>query len=241
MDRQAFIPLESSAKKCRVGGSRESVPLENFAKRCRVGGSRGRAPLESSAKRSSLTGFTLVEVLITTVIVAVISLAIYSSLAQGLSLYQRVRTGVPEEDVNIFFYKFNMDLKNSFVYQEQGFSGNEEEFSFWTLTPSRQFEAKTAGKVSYRFDPGSEILSRRVSDYSEVAEGSEPQDATYLGGVRMVRLAYYFFDEEKKEYEWRRECTEEDILPFAVRVEVALEDGVDDSVFTKTVFLPRAG
>ena len=53
-------------------------------------------------KKKHNNAFTLVELLIVTAMLAVISLAIYSTFSSGLKIWQRVSKPIPEEDLGIF-------------------------------------------------------------------------------------------------------------------------------------------
>jgi Tfp pilus assembly protein PilE len=68
-------------------------------------------------------GFTLVEMLIVAVTLSIVSLAMYAIFNNGLKIWQRVSSQIPESEVNIFFDKFSLDLKNTVRFSGIKFQG----------------------------------------------------------------------------------------------------------------------
>ncbi|MFC1807264.1 hypothetical protein ACFL0T_02720 [Candidatus Omnitrophota bacterium] len=165
-------------------------------------------------------------------------MAIYSSLSSGLRIWNRINIEVPEENVNILFDKLRVDLRNSFEYNGMIFSGGIEGVEFPTIVGSRQLGAKTVGRISYKYDSFARALKRVQRDYAQVYADKGGFEGYVLTGLRRIRFSYYSFDEQKREYIWKKEWAS-GFLPLAVRVEVEL-DRESDEKFVSTISLPVA-
>lgn len=102
------------------------------------------------------SGFTLIEVLIATVLFLSILICAGSGLFQGIRLYEKLISVSQDEKLAFFFERLTKDLKNSTDYSECAFSTNGTSVSFATLKNSGEvgenyFEARPV-KVTYRFD-----------------------------------------------------------------------------------------
>lgn len=186
-------------------------------------------------------GFTLIEMLIVTAIISVVALAIYTTLNNGIKIWQKVNRQLPEEDLNIFFDKFSLDLRNSFKFSGINFSGTIDTLEFPTLVNSPRLQKRTVGKLIYVYEPQNRILNRYQVDFAGVYSGeSNASSQQSLRNMRALKFQYYLYDEQKKEYLWQDEWSNEG-LPLAVRVELEFDDGKEIKKFTKTVGIPTGG
>lgn len=199
----------------------------------------------------SLMGLTFVEVLITCFMVALIGVAVYSSLNNGLKAWARVGQKLPEEDVAIFFDKFFNEVSNSFKYPRIGFIGNQTYFSFPTIITQREQYAdvpsRGVGRCAYNFNSGGNCLERAQETYSDIFEDRAPHFSCILSDVEAFALSYYFYDKEKEELTWSGEWPpvegkpQDANLPLAVRAEIAVSYGKKTYGYAKIVSLPLAG
>lgn len=171
--------------------------------------------------------------------VAVISLAIYSTFNNGLKIWQRLNQSLVEEDLDIFFDRFAFDLRNSFNFSGFNLLGEENKLEFSTFIDSARLNRNTVGKVIYFYDSQREILNRSPLDFAEVYEGIETYQPI-LRKVKSLKFEYYFYDEEKKEYCWEKTWSREK-FPLAVRVELEMANNEGLQRFTKTVNIPISG
>lgn len=188
---------------------------------------------------SQRAGFTFAEMLIVTVMMAVISLAIYAALSNGVRIWQRVNQNNPNEDLIIFLDKFSRDLRNSFKFTGISFIGEEDQLEFTTLVNSTNLKIKTVGKVSYRYSTTSETLIRQQKDFSQAYLGSNTPTQK-LDGVVSLQFKYYLFDTEIGEYYFTERWSKTQ-SPLAVRIELEFNDGTKNRKITKTVSLPVNG
>ncbi len=187
-----------------------------------------------------VAAFTLIEMLIVTAIISVVALAIYATLNNGIKIWQKVNRQLPEEDLNIFFDKFSLDLRNSFKFSGINFSGTIDTLEFPTLVNSLRLQKRTVGKLIYAYEPASRILNRQQMDFSAVYSDEDIPVQQSLKNVKSLRFQYYFYDKERKEYLWQDEWLKEG-LPLAVKMELEFDDGRETKKFTKTVGIPASG
>jgi len=181
---------------------------------------------------------TLVEILIVMALVSMVSLALYASLSSGLHIWQRVNTGVLEEDLNIFLEKFTQDIRSAFNFNGIAFSGGADRVEFATVVFSPRMNKASVGKVTYSYDAANYSVEREQRDYSENYAGSTGTARHSAKNVRFLGFWYYVYDGEKKEYSWLEECQG---LPLAVRMELGVRDGSQTLNFTRTADIMAAG
>ncbi|MBN1913543.1 MAG: prepilin-type N-terminal cleavage/methylation domain-containing protein [Candidatus Omnitrophica bacterium] len=196
--------------------------------------------LKKKSKPEKNFGFTFIEMLIVTVILSVISLAIYNTLNNGLKIWKRANQQFPHQDIYILFDKFSVDLSNAFSYQSIIFSGAEGSLEFATLVNSQELAKKTAGRVSYFYSNTLETLTRQQQDITQVYSNKDDPSPEIIKGIKSLRFQYFFFDTGTKRYIWDNSYSFPK-LPLAVKLELELEEGDVLQRFTRTVNIPSGG
>ena len=132
-------------------------------------------------KKKNNAGMTLIELLITTIILSVISTAIYASLNSGLKIWKRINQPLAHEDLDIFFDRFGRDLRNCARFTGLTFTGTQERVEFPAILPSPRFGGDVIGRVSYAYDPQAKPLpaSSRTSARS-IQEKNRPKHSRFL-------------------------------------------------------------
>ena len=184
-------------------------------------------------------GLTLIELLLVVGMCAVIAMASYGTLRNGITIWQRTLQPLTNEDLVIAFDKFAQDVKNAFNYSNLAFVGEPTRAEFVTLVDSSQLKVKTVGKVAYSFDEEIKALRRMKRDFSQVYSGNEEESAILLREVKRARFEYYFFDKAKNTYEWVSSWGES-ALPRALRLTLEVSDGKDYVEIARTVTIPAA-
>lgn len=198
--------------------------------------------LSKAANRKAKTnvGFTLIELLIASVIVSVISFAIYAGFNNGIEVWRRVNKELPAEDLNIFFDKFARDLRSSFNFMNINFSGKSTEMEFAVLINSPRLQKISVGKVIYYYDYAKGALNRQQKDYSHIYSNENGITRQVLKNIKSLRFRYYSYDAQKKEYFWQDEFLKEG-LPVSVRVELEIEEDSQIYKFQRTVNIAVSG
>ena len=207
------------------------------------GAEAGLSVLSRSKPRPSgrgIRGLTLIELLLVVGMCAVIGMASYGTLRNGLTIWQRTLQPLPNEDLVIAFDKFNQDARNSFSFSGLTFVGEPANVEFITLVNSPQLKAKTVGKVAYSFDEGQSALRRSQRDFSQIYLGQEGRSVILLREVKRMRCEYYFFDKVKNAYVWVPRW-EENGIPLALRMTLEVSNGKDYFEISKTVSIPASG
>ena len=181
-------------------------------------------------------GFTLVELLIVTVIMAIISLAIFSTFSSGLKIYNRMNSEFTLEDAVIFCDRMGQDLRNSLNFTGIKFTGKDDEFEFASIFYSSRMRKRTVGRVKYIFDSSAEKIERHADDYSFIYNQEEPAGRQSLDKIKSCVFAYYFFDSQEKEFVWLPDWNKEG-LPLAVRMELAIGENPEVK-FIRTFGVP---
>jgi prepilin-type N-terminal cleavage/methylation domain-containing protein len=191
--------------------------------------------------KNSRRAFTLIELLVAMTILAVISLAIYAMLDNGLKIWKKVNNPrIIEEDVDIFFEKFAHDLRNCVEFSGIKFVGTPERLEFATIVNSPTMHRNTIGQILYVYDKQTQQLERIQRDYSQIYSKEEGLARSPLDGLESVKFSYYIQNKNSEKRVWVQESPI-DKIPLAVRIELQLTHGTETSTFARTVSIPVGG
>lgn len=233
-----FFPIWKRNPKC----SRNSfLPLKSFDFNTR--------------KRSS--GFTFIEIVIVSSVLAIVMIAIYSSFNSGMMLWQRSRkVSLTDRKVILGLERIAIQLRQSIDFQPsnldpekpRGFSGNQHQLSF-TFLERYQYEVgnekKTGLQISratYTFDPDKKSLNRKIEKYQDILNGQEGEFKVFISSIDEVEFAYYYLDSERviqqKEEEWKAT----DGVPLAVKITFKFQNVSTSTTISRgtTIFIPIA-
>ncbi|MFH1045534.1 MAG: prepilin-type N-terminal cleavage/methylation domain-containing protein [Candidatus Omnitrophota bacterium] len=191
-------------------------------------------------------GFTLIETLLVTSMLAVVSLAVYGTFNSGIKIWQRLTQRMPVEDVSILFEKMTDDLRNSFSFDGLPFIGLGQSFSCATLVNTKLQsgpEGLSAGKVVYFYNPKNKTINRQQFNYSEIYEDVFTRSRQMSEQVYSLRFQYYYYDPLRRVHGWKELWLEEDEearLPLAVRMTISFMENEEIREETKTIALPCA-
>jgi prepilin-type N-terminal cleavage/methylation domain-containing protein len=195
--------------------------------------------MKRKRKKRNSRGFSLVEMLVVTLLLSVVSLAIFSTFSSALEIWYRINRKSVNEDLVILCHRLQLDLSNAFKFSSIDFVGTEERLEFASLVNFSGLKVKSVGKIIYEWDPRSQALVRIKKDYSAVYGIEEAIAEKVLADVKSLQFQYYFYDPRRKEYLWRDESAKKE-LPLAIRMEIELEGKALGHKLVRTFNIPAA-
>ena len=186
---------------------------------------------------------TLMEILIVISLVAMLSIALYHSVSQGIRIWEKSQRLVIEEDVVLFFDKLSQDLRNSFSYSSIPFEGHQFRLSFPALVqvsvekPGRYDKKdykEQIGKVEYSFDPNKDCVIKKQAGYGQALSEEFSLSQEVLKSVQMVQFRYVYLTAEG-------EYLSPDVLeviPASVEVTVEFSDQLGKRELHKLIDIP---
>jgi hypothetical protein len=172
---------------------------------------------------------TFIEITLAVSLIAIITLALYKSLANGLLVWSKARELVIEEDISIFFDKLAHDLRNTYVHTTQHFEGDGTRVTFpslvWLPAMNPRFERdgylEQLGQVEYLFDHGRHAIVRRAANYSSVYMQKYDQEQVMAAPIERIQLTYYYLTDDGEVFSEAVLGT----IPAGMEVEVFIDDG----------------
>jgi len=172
--------------------------------------------------------FTLMELLLATVIFAVVAVAVYSCFNAGLLAFKRTKASSEEFcDTHKALEKIAFDLRNNITSEKWNFKGT-----------SGSVEFVTAGAYQVGYYAKDERLIETRKDLIDLfsEEGQDPAEDMLLDSVKSLNFKYYYsLPESEDEFVWRAAWLEKDRAPKGVRIELVLSTG---NKFSKHVHIP---
>ncbi len=202
--------------------------------------------LNAQANKKNGRGFTLVELLIVTVLFSFLGLVLYTAFYQGASLWKRAQMDRGEFRDLFLAEKMLSDLRNMIPMAGRETSGSEKKFEFYTLLPGRELGQKGKAaeilfpcRVRYSLNERSGQVVREVQSYTQILMSSTEarQHGVLLEHVRDFNMLYYGRPESFSlhwQKHWEKEC-----LPNAVKISVQY-DG-QNQVFSRILDIPGGG
>jgi prepilin-type N-terminal cleavage/methylation domain-containing protein len=148
-------------------------------------------------------GFTLIEVLITTVLVALISMTVFLTINNGITLWRVVHADIPEADIAIFFEKVTQEFENVFVCDGASFEGAAEWVKFpVSLRHLRRSGTWSMGALRYAYNSQSQMITRATYSLSDIYQSREPAPEIVFDHVLQASFAYYYNDSQENKDVW---------------------------------------
>ncbi len=185
-------------------------------------------------------GFTLLELLITTSLIAMMGLAIYAAFAKGVAVWELGNeTDKQEKEIRFALDKMAAELRNSFNFSRIVFGGTKEqiEFSTYIVThPATEGSRTEPGRVTYFFDPARNALLRIQERYVDIFQEERPEPKEFIAQLTGFEFGYYYFDPANNVYGWMDSWEGRNDLPLGVKINLKLKDGAEERSFVKTVY-----
>ncbi|MCX5669423.1 MAG: prepilin-type N-terminal cleavage/methylation domain-containing protein [Candidatus Omnitrophica bacterium] len=206
---------------------RAFIPLET----------RHRRRLTVARGNLSLTGFTLVELLIAVAIFSVVSIAIYATFSSGAAVLRRVKdTDLTQQRILLKTERFSRELREQPACRKRLFQGDKTRISFCANIDYFPY------RLTYFFDSSANAFKRVADKLDEIIDEENNLNpefhspaVIFLPEVKEVKFSYLYLDLNKNAYLWTDQW-EQDYLPFAVKFIIFTEK----QKYESTVYLPRA-
>lgn len=189
---------------------------------------------------SAKKAFTLLELLISSVILAVVMVSVYAAFYSGTFGYKDIAENIDiSQGARRVFNRINIDLQNSFSYSasQSKFSGDDASISFLAIIDGlSEGEMLTQyGSVSYKFEDNRLTrLVKKNKDALNPAVDIEPQEMA--DNIEDLSFAYGYRDAPEKPLEWKEAWDTATAMPSAVKVKIVFTGRVNYE-FERVVFL----
>ncbi len=117
---------------------------------------------------NGIAGFTLIELMVVSLLLATISFTTYSGLSGGVQIWKRIEKSGQEVDVALGWKKLKKDLVAHVPNSEIGFIGSSRELSFpglVTVIDSNEGAHQEVGRIRYHFNEAENTICREEVSY----------------------------------------------------------------------------
>ncbi|HNV24442.1 MAG TPA: hypothetical protein PKH98_06095, partial [Candidatus Omnitrophota bacterium] len=182
-----------------------------------------------SDKKNSRRALTFMEMLIVVSLFSMISIVVYRSFAQGITVWRKSNEIVLEQDIAIFFDKIASDLQNAYHYSLISVEGMSSRFAFPSVVRvladsksslSSEETIFQMGKVEYFFDRLEKKLYRRQANYAQALKNVYQDPQVVVPFLNEISFKYFY---AKNSEEFPRDQTL-GMLPSAIEIEVQFKD-----------------
>jgi len=185
--------------------------------------------------------FTLIELIITTLILAIIVVSIYSAFSIGIKAWKRGNEGQDIQKVRSGLLKMQKELKGSFFFSRVPFRGTSTEIIFPLSMPDGETEKVYIISYSVTEDKDANLkrLMRKEEVFTERLEEAKEPIERLLFSASSIEFEYaYRLKDGSRGFEWQLFWDEsQKRLPSAVRISFKLKDS--DEIYNKTIFIPQ--
>lgn len=185
-------------------------------------------------------GFTLIELIIAALIMAVVVISIYSIFSVGIKAWRKGSDGQGFQKTRIGLLKFQKELKSSFFFSNAPFKGSASEMVF-PLLVSEGGEDKVYIINYYAAedkDTGSKNLMKRKMLFDGGGIKEENFDELVFSADSISFQYAYRLNSGSKGFEWRDTWVEaQGKMPSGVKISFKLKD--DDEIYSKTMFIQQ--
>ena len=186
-------------------------------------------------------GFTLIELVIATVILAVVIVSISGAFNIGIKAWRKGSEGQGLQKVRIAFLKIQKELKSSFSFSKAPFRGSASEIIFPLSIPEESTEKIYI--ITYRMDEnkdtGLKALVRGKRPFTETPQEGGEAVKEPVFPIKSIAFKYaYKLEDGTNGFEWQDSWPEtQKNIPSAVKISFQLDNG--DEIYNKTIFIPQ--
>jgi len=145
--------------------------------------------------------FTLTEILLVSVLFALISLSVFNSFSNGFKLWARGQHLIVEGDIAIVLDIMDEDLRGVVTMGGIPFIGSSAQLSFpaiiWAPTDqngsrAKEGEGRQIGAIQYFFDPAEKKIFRRHATYGQALKSQWSSPVQVASLIEDMTMRYYF-------------------------------------------------
>lgn len=188
-------------------------------------------------------GFTLIEVMISSLIIAMIFASIYSAFYLGVKTWRKESENESLQRIRVKLLRIQKELKNSFFFSQTPFKGASLEMVF----PQAVAADDGVGIyiVRYYLDEDSAtgfkkfVRNQRNFKQNPLGEKQEITEVMFLARAMHFEYAYRI-DNSSQGFEWQDYWDEAQAkIPSAVKI--SFEMGNDHGIYNKIILIPQGG
>ena len=169
-------------------------------------------------------GFTLVEVLVASSLIALVAGTVVATLSSGVTVWQRLQdSGIQDRMTELAFHELRRDLRNVRRFAPIPFNGSYDHFSFPALVDVGEPEdgaAQEIGRLGYYLDARYHRLCRSQQPYRAVRRKRlKGTCVSVLSDIDHMRVMYYSVNPGTGETAWSPAWSATE-PPLAVKIEI---------------------
>jgi type II secretory pathway component PulJ len=173
---------------------------------------------------SYLAGFTLLELLISSVLVMLVMLAAYSAFFTGRNGYRSIEQRADQnQNTRVFIERLAKDLRNSFAFSptDSWFNGSKTEMGFFTIREQYKINSlkRVFSRAGFLFKD-SAVFIRYCDNAGSLDSAHQPEYNLLAENVKECSFSYGAFDGSSKAVVWKDAWSDPLSIPSAVRVSI---------------------
>ncbi len=176
-------------------------------------------------------GFTLVELLVTTSLMAIVGGTMVSALATGVRVWERAQAlGTTQEETLVAVERLQRDLRNRRPFRPLPFEGRARQLTFAGVGPANDdpHAVPVLGRIAYALDSRERRLCRSFVPYQDLELlGRTARCQSVLERVREVHFRYFGKNPESHTMEWR-DTWDAVQPPLAMKVDLFVSHGDEE-------------
>ncbi len=183
---------------------------------------------------------TLIELIISSLILTVVMVTIYSAFHKGIFGYRNIEEAIyNSQTASHVLERLNLDLRNSFSYSKDRsmFAGEKNTISFLTLVDTFLDDraVQNYAFVSYKL-AGNKLmrLCRKAKESLNNNAEVEPEEMALE--IKEIDFNYGFLGADNQTIEWKNLWDDDLFLPAAVKIKLTLNNAAKQ-IFERTIFL----
>ena len=191
-------------------------------------------------KRSA---FTLIELVIATVILTVVVVSVSSAFSVGIKAWRRGTQGHDIQKVRLALLKIQKELRSSFFFSRAAFRGTASEMTFPLCIPEEN--ASEIYIITYRVDEGegaagAKALVREKRVFTENSQDGDEPVREQVFPVKTIGFKYaYGLKDGHNEFEWQDLWLPESQKSIPLAIKISFQLANSDDVYNKTIFISQ--